>query len=120
MKPNAVDEYLANVSEPARTTLAKVRATIRAAAPAEAVEVISYGIPAFKYKGYLVGFAAFKNHCSLFAMNGTAVGELAEELKNYRTSKGTIQFPLDKPLPKTLIKKLVKARIAKNEAAAQK
>ena len=112
---NEVDAYLAGVAEPARTTLHKIRATIRAAAPAEATEAISYGMPAFQYKGPLMGFAAFAKHCSLFPMNGSLVAEFAEELKDYRTSKGTIQFPVDKPLPAALVKKLVKARVAQNE-----
>jgi len=112
--PKTVDEYLARVSEPARGTLEKVRAVIRSVAPAESVEVISYGIPMFKYKGMLVGFAAFSKHCSLFP-GKLPVETLKDELKPYRTSKGTIQFPVDKPLSAALIKKLVKARIAENE-----
>lgn len=113
-----VEEYLAQVPEPARTTLMKVRAAIRSAAGPDAIELISYGIPAFKQKGYLAGYAAFKNHCSLFAMSGTILDDFKGELKNYRTSKGTIQFPVDKPLPATLVKKLVKARMARNQASA--
>src|SRR5664279_387307 len=87
--PQNIDEYLANVPEPHKSTLEKIRAMVRAAAPKEAVEAISYGMPAFKYKGGLVGFAAFKNHCSFFPMNSALVTEFAEELKNYKTSKGT-------------------------------
>ena len=111
--PKTVDEYLAAVPEPARSTLEKVRAVIRSVVPPEAVEVISYRIPMFKYKGMLVGFAAFSNHCSLFP--GALPEAFRDELKGYPTSKGTIQFPVDKPLPATLVKKLVKARIAQNE-----
>jgi uncharacterized protein YdhG (YjbR/CyaY superfamily) len=114
--PQTVDEYLSNVPEPHKSTLEKIRAMVRAAAPAEATEAISYGMPAFKYKGALVGFAAFKNHCSFFPMNSALVVEFKDELKNYKTSKGTIQFPADKPLPATLVKKMVKARVADNEA----
>jgi uncharacterized protein YdhG (YjbR/CyaY superfamily) len=114
--PQTVDEYLSNVPEPHKSTLEKIRAMVRAAAPAEATEAISYGMPAFKYKGALVGFAAFKNHCSFFPMNSALVVEFKDELKNYKTSKGTIQFPADKPLPATLVKKLVKVRVADNEA----
>lgn len=109
----SVDEYLAGVPEPARSTLKQIRATIRLAAPAAATEVISYRIPMFKYKGMLMGFAAFADHCSLFP--GAIVEEFKTELKNYRISKGTIQFPVDKPLPATLVKKIVKARVALNE-----
>jgi uncharacterized protein YdhG (YjbR/CyaY superfamily) len=109
-----VDEYLAIVPEPARSTLIKVRAMIRAVAPPGATESISYGMPMFKYKGMLVGFAAFSKHCSLFPGAGP-IAALEDELKGFPTSKGTIQFPLDKPLPGALVKKLVKARIAENE-----
>lgn len=112
----AVDDYLERVAEPARTTLNKIRATIRSVVPAEAQEAISYGMPAFKYKGALVGYAAFSGHCSLSVMSGTALNEFATELKNYETSKGAIRFPVDKPLPAALVKKIVKARIAQNES----
>ena len=88
---------------------------IRAAVPPEATEGISYGMPAFRYKGALVGYAAFKKHCSFFPMSPAVIEAFAEELKAYRTSKGTIQFAMDKPLPAGLVKKLVKARIAENE-----
>jgi len=113
-----VEAYLAKVPEPARTTLEKLRATIRAAAPKEATEAISYRIPSFQYKGGLVAYAAFKNHCSFFPMGSRAIEEFAEELEGYRVSKGTIQFTLDKPLPAGLVKKLVKACVARNEAKA--
>jgi len=113
--PTNVDEYLASVPEPARGTLSKIRAAIRSAVPPEATEVISYRIPIFKYKGMLVGFAAFTNHCSLFVMSGSVMEAFKNELKNFHTSKGTIRFPVDKPLSASLVKKLVKARIAENE-----
>ena len=100
--PKNVDEYLAGVPEPARSTLSKVRAVIRSVVPAEATEVISYGIPTFKYKGMLVSFAAFSYHCSLFP--GALPEAFKSELKQYPTSKGTIQFPVDKPLPAALVK----------------
>jgi uncharacterized protein YdhG (YjbR/CyaY superfamily) len=109
-----VDEYLARVPEPARTTLNKVRAVIRSAAPPEATEGISYGIPAFKYKGTLAAYAAFSDHCSLFPGAGPTI-EFTDELKNFPTSKGTIRFAPDKPLPATLLKKLIKSRIRENE-----
>lgn len=110
-----VDKYLARVPEPARGTLTKIRATIRSVVPAEATEAISYGMPAFKYKGGLVGYAAFADHCSLFPMNPAVIEAFRDELKNYSTSKGTIQFPLDKPLPAALVKKIVKTRVAENK-----
>ncbi|HEY1903969.1 MAG TPA: DUF1801 domain-containing protein [Terracidiphilus sp.] len=112
----AVEAYLAQVPEPARTTLKKVRAMIRAAAPKEATEAISYRIPSFHYKGMLVWYAAFKNHCSLFPMDGALFEEFGDVLKKYKTSKGTIQFPVDEPLLKALVTKIVKARVAKNKA----
>jgi len=113
-KPGTVDEYLAKVPEPARTTLNKLRAVIQSIAPPEATERISYGIPTFEYKGMLASFGAFSNHCSLFPGAGPTI-EFKNELKNFQTSKGTIRFAPDKPLPAALLKKLVKARIKENE-----
>ena len=110
-----VEAYLAKVPEPARTTLAKVRGMIRAAAPKEATEQLSYGMPAFRYKGALVAYGAFKNHCSFFPMQASLTDAMQDDLKGYRTSKGTLQFPLDRPLPAALVKKMVKARVAENE-----
>lgn len=115
--PKDIDEYLGQVPEPARSTLQKMRAIIRSAVPPEATECISYGMPAYKYNGPLVGFAAFKKHCSFFPMSGSLIEQFQEELKGYRTSKGTIQFPMDTPMPATLVKKLVKARVAENKLA---
>lgn len=113
--PKTIDEYLANVSEPARSTLNRIRATIRSVAPSETTEGISYRIPTFHYKGPLVGFAAFANHCSLFPMSGSLIKAFKNELKEFQTSKGTIRFSVNKPLPAALVKKLVKARIAQKE-----
>ena len=113
-KPKTVDEYLAGVSEPARSTLKKVRAAIRSAVPPETTEAISYGIPAFKYKGTLVWFAAFSDHCSLFPTM-SVIRMFRNELKAYQISKGTIRFPVSKPLPAALLKKMVKARVAEVE-----
>lgn len=110
-----VDEYLENTPEPARTTLKHVRAVIKSIVPKETTEVISYGIPMFKYKGMLVGYAAFAKHCSLFPTGSGVIEKFAKELKGHRTSKGTIQFSPDKPLPDALIKKIVKARVAENK-----
>ena len=111
----SVNEYLAAVPEPARTTLNRIRAVIRSVVPPEATEGISYGMPAFRYKGALVAFAAFSDHCSFFPMSAALIEKFKKELEGYSTSKGTIRFPLDKPLPAALVKKLVKARIAQNE-----
>jgi uncharacterized protein YdhG (YjbR/CyaY superfamily) len=114
----AVEAYLARVPEPARTTLEKIRAAIRAAVPKDAEECISYGMPAFRYKGALVGYAAFRQHCSFFPMSGAMLDDFADDVKNYRTAKGTLQFPQDKPLSAALVKKMVKARVVQNEAKA--
>ena len=110
-----VDKYLAGVPEPARSTLNKMRVTIRSAVPAEATEAISYQIPTFKYKGSLVAFAAFSNHCSFFPMSMAVIRAFKNDLKSFDTSKGTIRFPLEKPLPAGLVKRIVKARVAENE-----
>jgi uncharacterized protein YdhG (YjbR/CyaY superfamily) len=111
----SIDDYLAAVPEDARAALEKLRGTIRAAAP-NATETISYQVPTFKHHGPLVGFAAFKKHCSFFVMSTSVMETHGEELKAYDTSRGTIRFPADKPLPAALVKKLVKARIKENEA----
>ena len=110
-KPKTVDEYLAGVPEPARSTLKKIRAAIRSAVPPETTETICYGIPAFKYKGMLMWFAAFSGHCSLFP-TASVIRTFKNELKAYEISKGTIRFPMDKPLAAALLKKMVKARVA--------
>jgi uncharacterized protein YdhG (YjbR/CyaY superfamily) len=112
--PKTVDEYLARVPEPARKTLNKIRATIRTVVPPETTEAISYGVPTFKYKVPVIWFAAFSKHCSLFP-TAAVIEKFKDELKGYRTSKGTIQFPVDKPLPASLVKKMVKARLAEIE-----
>jgi uncharacterized protein YdhG (YjbR/CyaY superfamily) len=111
-----VEEYLSVVPEPARSTLKKVRASIRAAAPPDAVEVISYRIPAIRNKrGVIIWYAAFSDHCSLFPTS-SVIQAFLDELKGLHISKGTIQFPVDKPLPATLLKKMVKERISQMEA----
>jgi uncharacterized protein YdhG (YjbR/CyaY superfamily) len=110
-----VDEYLADVPDIPRATLEKLRKTIKAAAP-KATEGISYRIPVYKHLGMLVGFAAFTNHCSFFVMSYAVLRAHREELKQYDLDKGTIRFPLDKPLPVALVRKMVKARVAENEA----
>src|ERR1700674_711374 len=117
--PNNVDEYLAGVPEPARSTLNKVRAAIRSAVPPEATECISYGMPAFKHKGVLVWFAAFSDHCSLFP-TASVIEAFKKELKAFSISKGTIHFSTDKPLPAAFVRKLVKARVAQNERKMQR
>ncbi len=88
-----------------------MRAAIRSAVPPEATEAISYKFPAFQYNGPLLWYAAFSDHCSLFP-TAAIIAAFKKELKGYTTSKGTIHFPLDNPLPITLLRKLVKARVA--------
>jgi uncharacterized protein YdhG (YjbR/CyaY superfamily) len=113
-----VDEYLAGVHKEARAVLVKLRKTIKTAAPM-ASEVISYQMPMYKHHGMVIGFAAFKDHCSIFP--GSAVMDAhKQELKRYSASKGTIRFPVNKPLPAALVRKLVRARIKENEARAAK
>jgi len=109
--PRSVEEYLVGVPEPARSTLNKMREAIRLAAPSEATEVISYGIPAFKTTGVLVWYAAFAKHCSFFP-TAAVIEAFQEELEGYVASKGTIQFAIGKPLPAALVKKMVRARVA--------
>jgi uncharacterized protein YdhG (YjbR/CyaY superfamily) len=109
--PKIVDEYIAAVPEPGRSALSKMRAAIRSAVPPESTEVISYKIPAFKHNVVLVWYAAFADHCSLFP-TASIIEDFREDLKGLSTSKGTIHFPLDKPLPIALIKKMVKARVS--------
>ena len=111
----SVAAYLRAVPPAPRAALQKLRKTIKAAAPA-ATEVISYGIPGYKHHGMLVYFAAFKNHCSLFGVGATLMKTHQKALAPYKMSKGTIQFTVDKPLPTALVRKLVKARVAQNEA----
>jgi uncharacterized protein YdhG (YjbR/CyaY superfamily) len=108
-----IDDYLAALAEDQRRALEQLRKTIRAAAP-KAEECISYGIPAFRLNGLLVGFGATANHCAFYPMSGTAVADHAKALAGYKTSKGTIRFQPDKPLPAGLVRKLVRARIAEN------
>ena len=110
-KAKTVDAYFAAVPQTARNMLQKLRLIIRSAVPKDATEVISYSMPAFRQKKIIVWYAAFSSHCSLFP-TAAVIEEFKDELKDYTISKGTIQFPLDKPLPSALIKQIVKARVA--------
>ena len=114
-KFDSVADYLKAVPAAQRALLKKMRQTIRAAAP-KATEVISYGIPGYKHYGMLVYFAAFKDHCSLFGVGTGLMKEHAKALAPFKQSKGTIQFTVERPLPLALVRKLVKARVAQNEA----
>ncbi len=107
--PNRVDQYLAEVSSPtARSALQNLRKIILEEVP-DAEEVISYGIPSYKFGEFFVSFAAFKSHCSFFP--GHTVADFTEELKNYKTSKGTVQFTPEKPLPDALVREMIRARL---------
>jgi uncharacterized protein YdhG (YjbR/CyaY superfamily) len=114
-----IANVLAALPEDARKALEALRRTIAAAAP-EAVETISYGVPAFKYRGRpLVSFAAAKNHCSFYVQSPAVMAAHRDELASYDTSKGTLRFAPDAPPPDALITKLVKARMAETDAAAK-
>lgn len=120
MKPSVarnVDEYISEASSPAQPLLKEMRQIIRENAP-EAEESIRYQMPAYKHLGRpLVYFGGFKHHVSLFAAGSQGVAEtFKNELKDHIQSKGTIQFPLDQPLPKDLIAKIVQYRVRENEA----
>jgi uncharacterized protein YdhG (YjbR/CyaY superfamily) len=112
-KARTIDEYLAGLSDDQRNALQKLRKTIRAAAP-KAEECITYQLPAFRLNGVLVAFGATGNHCAFYPMSASTVATHQDELKDYDTSKGTIRFQPDHPLPAALVRKLVKARIAEN------
>ena len=112
-RPETVGEYLAALSDDKRAALQKLRKTIRAAAP-KAEECISYGIAAYRLNGMLVGFGATGKHCAFYLMSSSTVAAHKDELSGYDTSKGTIRFQADNPLPAALVRKLVKARIAEN------
>jgi uncharacterized protein YdhG (YjbR/CyaY superfamily) len=113
-KVTTIAEYLARLGDDKRAALEKLRRTIRAAAP-KAEECISYSLPAFRLNGVLVGFGAYANHCAFYLFSGTTVSAFKTELAKYDTSRGTIRFQPDKPLPAALVRKLVKARIAENQ-----
>jgi len=115
---NSIDEYIATFPEEIQKILKELRATIIASAPG-AEEKISYQIPTFALKGNLVHFAAWKNHIGFYPTSG-GTRAFKRELSNYKVSKGSIQFPLDKPLPLELISKIVKYRVAENLKNAER
>ncbi|HEX2021248.1 MAG TPA: DUF1801 domain-containing protein [Candidatus Thermoplasmatota archaeon] len=117
--PTTVDEYLARLPAPQRAALMRLRAQIRAAAP-KATEKISYGMPTFVHEGNLVHMAAFRDHCSFFPGRAGVALALKDELEGFETAKGTIRFRPGKPLPAALVKKIVRMRVAENEARAAK
>ena len=119
-KPKTIDDYLANVKPDHRDALQKLRQTIQTAVPS-AEECISYGIPAFRFnRRLLVFFGAWSNHCAFYPGSSATLKKFRNELRNFQTSKGTLRFSPDKPMPVALVKKLLKARIAENNARANK
>lgn len=111
-----VDAYLAGLPEQQRAALEKIRAAIKSAAP-KAAEGISWGMPGYKHHGYIGGFAAFKGHLSFFP--GSTLAAFKKDLKGYETTKGSVHFTPEHPLPTALVKKIIKARIKENEGRAQ-
>lgn len=116
--PKTIDQYLASVNANHRAALQTIREAIHAAAP-NADECISYGIPAFRLNGRsLVFFGAWANHCAFYPGSSSTLKKFRNELRDFQSSKGTLRFSPDKPLPVALVKRLVKARIAENNARA--
>jgi uncharacterized protein YdhG (YjbR/CyaY superfamily) len=106
-----IDQYLAGQEEPKRTTLQELRNTIRRLVP-DAEECISYGMPAFRLEGKVIaGFAAFSDHLSYLPHSGSVLGELSSDMAGYKTTKGSLHFPIDKPLPEALVQKLIDVRL---------
>ncbi|MBP1598125.1 MAG: hypothetical protein H6Q05_3502 [Acidobacteria bacterium] len=111
MSGNEIDDYMATVPEPHRTTLSAVRATIRAILP-NAQECITYGIPTFKVHGIgVAGFSACKQHCSYFPMSGSVFSVMGKDVAKYEVTKGALHFAVDTPLPAALIRKLIRTRL---------
>jgi uncharacterized protein YdhG (YjbR/CyaY superfamily) len=109
-----VDRYLQALEEPKRSTLQALRRTILEVIP-EAQEVISYGVPAFRVEGKVVaGFAAFKAHLSYLPFSGFVLRQLGRELDGYETTKGSLHFSIDRPLPKELVERLIAVRLAES------
>ena len=116
----SVEEFLATVPPDKRAALEDLREVIRGVAPG-ATELINYGVPMFRLDGKnLVSYAAAKDHCSFYVQSPAVMEAHATELAGFKTSKGTVNFTPDKPIPAELVTKLVKARIAENEAAANR
>ena len=111
MSARDIDDYLANLEEPKRTTLQKLRRTILSIIP-QAEQGIAYGCPAFRIYGNVVaGFAAFKDHLSYLPHSGSVFKQLPEQVARYHTSSGALQFPIDKPLSKALVNRLIDLRL---------
>src|SRR6266849_3009075 len=112
----SVDEYIAAQSAEAQPRLRELRAIFRAALP-EAAEVISYGLPTYKFGAGFVSFGAAKRHCAIY---GSSTVALADELRGFRQSKGTLRFPLDQPIPAELVRKLIMATVAEKGAGQKR
>ena len=117
-KPTTIDDYLAALPAEKRAALEHLRQVVRVAAP-DAVECISYQMPAFKLNGMLVGFAAHLHHCSLYAWNKTTIAAFADQLQGYELSDGTIRFTPDRPIPEAVVRHLVQAKAAANAERAK-
>src|SRR4026209_122762 len=119
--PTSVEDYLATLPGDRRAAVEELRRTLNSAAP-EATETLAYGMPALRSHGgqFLVSYAAYKKHYSLFPASGAVVEALGKELAPYLAGKGTIQFSADRPIPATLVKKIVMVRVAENEARADR
>ncbi len=115
-KVNDIDKYIAGFPEETQYLLDEIRAAIKKAAP-EAEEVISYQMPAYKYQGMLVFFAGYKNHIGFYPGAG-GIEAFKKEIAAYKNAKGSVQFPLDKPLPVKLITQIVKFRLLQNKEKA--
>jgi uncharacterized protein YdhG (YjbR/CyaY superfamily) len=112
MSKKEIDDYLANIEEPQKSTLYSLRRRILEIIP-NAEEGITYRVPTFKVDGKgIAGFAAYKNHCTYFPMSGSVLSQLDEDVARYKISRGALQFAVDKPLPRTLVKKLIRVRLA--------
>jgi uncharacterized protein YdhG (YjbR/CyaY superfamily) len=111
MSAEEIDAYLERLDEPRRSTLQQLRLTILAIVP-DAEQCISYGLPAFRVQGKVVaGFAAFKNHLSYLPHSGSVIPELGDEVAGYKGTKGSLHFPIDRPLPGPLVEKLIATRL---------
>ena len=116
--PTSVDQYVSDLAEDKRAVIEEMRRTVNAAAP-EATETIAYAMPALRSRGgqFLVSYAAYKKHYSLFPASGEVVAALGAELTPYLAGRGTIQFPAGKPIPLDLVRRIVEIRLAENAAA---
>jgi uncharacterized protein YdhG (YjbR/CyaY superfamily) len=117
-KPGSIDEYLSTFPPETKMMLGLLRKTIRETVP-QAEEVISYNMPAAKWHGMLVYYAGYKNHIGFYP-TGSGIKNFQKDLTGYKTSKGTVQFPLDKPLPLSLIKKMIRFRVKENKEKAER